>query len=84
MNTVLRRFGNSIGLVIPKALRETLHFDADQTVTVEQLDDGLLIKPTTPIKYTLEQLLSQCDLNAAQPVYDKAWEYIRPIGKEIW
>ena len=35
METVLRNFGNSVGLVIPKQVREALHMQAGQTVQLE-------------------------------------------------
>ena len=62
METVLRNFGNSVGLVIPKQVREALHMQAGQTVQLETSAQGLLIRPAH--KYTLDALLAQCDASA--------------------
>ena len=83
METVLRHFGNSIGLVIPKPVRESLHLSAGQTVILEQTQQGLFVKAKPP-QYTLEELLAQCDLNAP-PLPDIAeWQDMPATGKESW
>lgn len=83
METTLRNFGNSIGLVIPKLVRESLHLNAGQTVTLEQTENGLLIKPLAR-KYTLDELLAQCDPNAPMPDEIVAWQAMPAVGNEEW
>ncbi len=82
METILRNFGNSIGLVIPKAVREALHLCAGQTVTLEQTEQGLLVKPQCK-KYTLEELLAQCDPNAPMPQEVTDWQDAPALGREV-
>jgi antitoxin ChpS len=81
METILRNFGNSIGLVIPKPVREALHLSAGQTVTLEQTEQGLLVKPMGK-KYTLEELLAQCDQNAPMPQEVTDWQDAPAMGME--
>ncbi len=83
METVLRNFGNSVGLVIPKPVRESLHLSAGQSVTLEQTEDGLLVRPRHK-KYSLEELLAQCDAKAPMPKDVKEWQDNRATGKEVW
>ncbi|MBS4098637.1 MAG: AbrB/MazE/SpoVT family DNA-binding domain-containing protein [Sulfuricella sp.] len=83
METTLRNFGNSIGLVIPKLVRESLHLSAGQTVTLEQTENGLLIKPIAR-KYTLDELLAQCDPSAPMPDDVAAWQEMADEGREKW
>jgi antitoxin ChpS len=83
METILRNFGNSIGLVIPKPVREALHLCAGQTVTLEQTEQGLLVKPHGK-KYTLEELVAQCDPNAPMPQEVADWQDTLAVGKEMW
>ena len=45
MKTVLRNFGNSVGLVIPKAIREKMLLQAGQSVQLVVCEQGLLIQP---------------------------------------
>ena len=65
METVLRNFGNSVGLVIPKPVRDALRLQAGQTVHLETSGQGLLIRPTAR-KYSLDELLAQCNRKANQ------------------
>jgi antitoxin ChpS len=83
METILRNFGNSIGLVIPKPLGEALRLCVGQTVTLEQTEHGLLIKPMCK-KYTLEELLAQCDPNAPMPQEVIDWQDTPSVGREVW
>ena len=85
MQAILRKYGNSIGLAIPKGCRnEHHHFEVGQTVILEEVEEGLLIKPVPIKKYSLDDLLNQCDLKAEEPTYDSDWENMPPVGKEIW
>jgi antitoxin component of MazEF toxin-antitoxin module len=83
METTLRNFGNSIGLVIPKPVRDSLRLSAGQTVTLEQTEQGLLVKPRPP-KYTLEELLAQCDPSAPMPEDIAEWLDAPAAGREVW
>ena len=83
METVLRNFGNSIGLVIPKSVRESLHLSAGQSVILEQTAEGLLVRPRTK-KYSLDELLAQCDAKAPLPKEVKEWLDSPPTGSEVW
>lgn len=84
METHLRSFGNSVGLVIPKPVREALHLRAGQTVSIEQTARGdLLIRPRRK-QYSLEELLAQCDATAPMPQEVVDWENLPPVGDEVW
>lgn len=84
METTLRNFGNSVGLVIPKALRDALNFEAGQTVQLDASSDGLLIRPVAR-RYTLDELLAQCDPKATKPTEIAAeWQTAAPVGREVW
>ena len=84
METNLRNFVNSVGLVIPKPVREALHLRAGQTVTIEQTaQGGLLVSPCRKT-YSLEDLLAQCDADAPMPQEVVDWENMPPVGEEVW
>lgn len=83
METILRNFGNSVGLVIPKSLRDALKFEAGQTVQLDASADGLLIRPAAR-RYSLDELLAQCDLKAAVPAEIAEWQAAAPVGREVW
>ena len=84
MATILRNFGNSVGLVIPKPVRDALNLAAGQTVMLEQTENGLLVRRSAK-KYTLEELLLQCDGKApASPELDEWQEESESQGRELW
>ena len=56
MQTVLRNFGNSVGLVIPKAIREKMLLQAGQSVQLVVCEQGLLIQPLSS-QASLNELL---------------------------
>lgn len=83
VETNLRNFGNSVGLVIPKPVREALRLHAGQTVMIEQTaQGGLLVSPCRK-KYLLEDLLAQCDADAPMPQEVADWESMPPVGEEV-
>lgn len=83
METVLRNFGNSVGLVIPKPVRDAMRLQAGQTVLLVASEQGLLIRPCAP-KYTLDELLAQCDPKAPMPKDVADWQSALPVGREVW
>jgi antitoxin ChpS len=83
METTLRQFGNSLGVVIPKVLRDSMALSAGQTIALEQTEHGLLLKPITK-KISLSELLAQCDPNAAMPEDLGSWESSAVVGNELW
>lgn len=83
METTLRQFGNSLGVVIPKVLRDSMALSAGQTIKLEQTEQGLLLKPMTK-KISLSELLAQCDPNAPMPEDLGAWESGAAVGNESW
>lgn len=83
METTLRQFGNSLGIVIPKVLRESLALSAGQTVQLEQTEQGLLLKPAK-LKYSLKDLIAQCDIHAPMPDDLKDWVNAPNVGNEAW
>jgi antitoxin ChpS len=78
----MRKFGNSIGLIIPKPLREELNLQAGQTVSLEITGSGLLMKPSRK-KYKLAELLAENAQNAGISEDMSAWENMPAVGKEI-
>jgi antitoxin component of MazEF toxin-antitoxin module len=83
METTLRQFGNSLGFVIPKVLRESLALSAGQTVQLVQTEQGLLLKPAKT-KYSLKDLIAQCDINTPMPNDLNDWENLPSVGNEVW
>lgn len=80
--TTLRKVGGSVMLAVPPALLDVLELRAGAKVCI-WVEDGRLVVAARPRpRYTLEDLLAQCDENAADDM-DGAWLETRPVGKEL-
>jgi antitoxin ChpS len=84
--TNLRKVGGSVMLAVPPAILDLLHLEVGTTVGLAVDGDRLLVKPVQPQtkpKYTLDELLSQCDPNAEMTEEDRVWLNLAPVGKEL-
>jgi antitoxin ChpS len=86
MNVTLRKYGNSTVAVMPPMVLKALKLSAGQSMTLDTTDDGKIVlsKASQSTKYTLEELLAQCDLSASQPEELREWDNMKPVGNEVW
>ena len=85
MNIVtLRRAGGSLTLTIPRALAAALRLSAGSKMAVTTDGARLVAEPTdVQPRYTLEELLGQCDPEAPLSEEDEAWLSGPPAGREL-
>ncbi len=81
--TNLRKVGGSIMLVVPPALLNLLNVGAGTTVAIAVDNGRLVIEPKTCPRYSLDELLAQCDQNASLSEEDRSWLDARPVGNEL-
>lgn len=81
--TYLRTVGGSVMFAIPKAILDSLHLKPDQSVGLSVNNGNLIVSPQTKPKYTLEELLAQCDVHALVSDAIKEWDETPPIGDEV-
>ena len=80
MQTKIRKWGNSLGLRIPKAFAEEASVGEGSTVDISVLKGKLVIESTQTIAYKLEELLAEVSKdNRHTEVFAGPAE-----GKEIW
>jgi antitoxin ChpS len=78
--TNLRKVGGSIMLAVPPAILELLNFKVGSTVSMTVDGDRLVIgRP----RYTLEELLAQCDASAEPDDEDAVWTTGTSTGGEL-
>ena len=82
MNVVLRKYGNSTVVVLPPGVLRDLRIKEGQSMTLSTTDGAITLAPKR--RYSLEELLAQCDAKAAPPAEMALWEAARPIGQEAW
>ncbi len=81
--TNLRKVGGSVMLAVPPALLEVLHLAVGATVGLTVNHGCLVINPSPRPRYTLDELLAQCDVSAEVSAEDRDWLDARPVGGEL-
>jgi len=83
MDLSIKKLGNSAGLILPSKLLRTLNLTIGSAVTAEQVKGRLILTPVAKPRYSLADLIAQCDLKAKPPKDMQAWGAMRAVGKEI-
>jgi antitoxin ChpS len=81
--TNLRKVGGSIMLALPPAILDMLHLHAGATVGLAVDHGRLVVEPTPRQRYSLDELLAQCDASAEVSAEDQTWLDIKPVGREL-
>jgi antitoxin MazE len=80
MTTELGRWGNSLGVRIPKALAERAGLQEGDRVSLDVANDGaLVIRAATP-RYSLDELVAGI---TPRNRHDET-DWGAPVGKEPW
>lgn len=79
----LRKVGGSVMLAVPPALLDILQLRAGVTVGMAVDAGRLVVEPQPQPRYTLAQLLADCDPAAAVSDDDRQWVEGAPVGSEI-
>lgn len=84
MHTIsLRKVGGSIMMAVPPAILDMLHMRAGTTVSVDVDHGRLVVEPQLRPRYTLDELLAQCNAPAPMSAEDHAWLDSGPVGSEL-
>jgi antitoxin ChpS len=81
--TNLRKVGGSVMLAVPRAILDLLHLEAGATVALAVDGERLVVQPQPKPRYTLDELLAQCDPQAEITEEDRAWLDVAAVGKEL-
>ena len=81
--TNLRKVGGSIMLTVPPAILDILHLHAGTTVGLAVDNGRLVVEPTVRPKYSLDDLLAQCDASVEVSAEDRDWLDSKPVGTEL-
>ena len=79
MQTVVKKWGNSLALRLPQNLAADLRIGEGATVTLTVEDDALIVRPARK-RYRLAELLAGMDNGKKQAEAD--WG--KPRGDEVW
>jgi antitoxin ChpS len=81
--TSLRKVGGSIMLAVPPALLDILHLRPGVKVGIAVESGRLVVEPQQRPRYTLDELLAQCNPKAARSKEDREWFDNKPAGAEL-
>lgn len=79
MTTTMRKWGNSQGIRIPKAILEAVHWSGAEKLSLKAEGDRVVIERAEPRK-SIEELFANFDGEYTPVTVD--WG--NPVGNEIW
>jgi antitoxin ChpS len=80
--TTLRTVGGSVMFAIPKPLLDGLGLAPNTQVGLSVSEGRLIVEPHPRPRYTLAELLGQCDLSQRATDEERAWLDAEPAGRE--
>ena len=80
-DTKIQKWGNSMALRIPAVTMRAWGIEEGQTVALKVEDGALVVKPAQR-RYTLTELLAQCDFSKRASTKDREWIDGSPVGLE--
>ncbi|EFA3617261.1 type II toxin-antitoxin system ChpS family antitoxin [Escherichia coli] len=83
MRITIKRWGNSSGMVIPNVVMKELNLRPGQSVEAQVSNNQLILTPISR-RYSLDELLAQCDMNATELSEQDVCGKSTPAGDEIW
>jgi antitoxin ChpS len=85
--TTLRKVGGSIMLAVPPALLNILQLQPGARVGIAVESGRLVVEPRQRPRYTLDELLAQCDPKARRSKrgskQEREWLDSKPVGSEL-
>ena len=79
----LRKVGGSTIVAIPPAVLDQLGLGPDTKVTLSIEGERLVIEKRRRPKYTLDELLAQCDFTIPMSDEEREWLDMPSVGREI-
>lgn len=81
MTTTIQKWGNSLGVRIPRDVAEDIGFVEGKDVTVEKSGDALVVRPVKIPRYNLKKLLK--GITPKNINIDREWMDMPRVGREI-
>jgi antitoxin MazE len=79
-STQIGKWGNSLGLRLPKSVAREAQLDEGDTVDVSVKDGAIVVRPAKPT-YSIETLVSKMTPHNRHK--ETNWG-TRPVGRELW
>jgi antitoxin ChpS len=79
----LRKVGGSVMLAVPRAVLDILGLRPGATVGLVIERGRLVVEPAKRPRYTLAELLAQCNPKARRTKEEREWLDSKPVGREL-
>jgi len=76
----VKKWGDDLVVILPPELRQELHLSEGSRLEMQPDQGGVKVRRS---KYTLKELLDQCDFSLPMSDEDRAWDQMKPVGREI-
>ncbi len=80
MVTTVKKWGNSMGIRLPKSVVQEVQLAEGATVTVEARQGQIVITPHRKPRYQLKALVGRITARNRHAAVETG----KPVGKEIW
>lgn len=80
--TSLRKVGGSVMMSVPRAFLDQMELSVGSTVDIGLKQGRMVVKPSKP-KYSVEELLAQCDLSQEISHEEREWMDSPATGHEV-
>jgi len=81
--TSLRKVGGSVMMAVPPAVLDLLDMKVGTVVGMTVDGERLVIEPRKRPRYTLSELLQQCDFSLPVSDEEREWMDAPPVGEEL-
>ena len=81
--TKLRKVGGSVMLAVPPSLLDILHLQPGSKVGLAIESGRLFVEPQQRKRYTLDELVAQCNPRSRRTREERDWLEGGPVGAEI-
>jgi antitoxin ChpS len=78
--TTVQKLGDTFVVVLPPELQQEMQLAEGSKIEMHA-DQGKV--RVSRRKYTLQELIDQCDPNAPVSDEDRAWDEMKPVGREL-
>lgn len=82
IDTKIQKWGNSMALRIPAVTMRAWGIEEGQSVALK-VEDGALVARPTQKRYTLAELLAQCDFSKPMSANEREWIDAPAKGREL-
>ncbi len=83
MELKIQKWGNSAAVRLPAMLLEQIHASVGGSLNADVRPEGVLLTPARR-KYSLDELVAQCNSKAPVPDDIAVWDDVKPVGREVW